>query len=125
MERDVSPKWIPALLAAWIGPILRFLRHHLRELAMWLDWWLITANSGTRVLFLDDNRGNQLRRGVMYVTNNPDPHALYVSYIGRNLLTGCTTTNGTFLLTTDKHVRWTYGWCRDSAKALLVADALR
>ncbi len=102
-----------------------FLRHQMRELARWLDWCLITANSGTRILFIDDNHDNRIRRGVLYVTGKPDPYGLYVAYRAYNRLTGCTASAGTFVLMRDKHTRWTYGWCRDAAKALLVAEALR
>ena len=105
--------------------IWRFLRHHVHELRIRLDWWLIVVSIGTRVLFLDDNHDDQLRRGVMFETGNPGPFGRYVIYLARNRLTGCTEKGGTFLLTIDKHTRWTYGWCRESVKALLVADALR
>lgn len=103
--------------------IARIIVWHVRELWVWLSFHSVAYGGGYKVLFLDDS--NTMRRGVMFNNPEPDPHELYVHYVARDSLTHRSVETGAFLRKADKHVRWTYGWRRDSAKALLAADALR
>lgn len=119
----MNPKWIPALLSAWIGPIVRLVVWLARDLRVRLDFALSCSACDHKVLFLDAD--NRVRRGAMFVTSQSEPYALLVSFIDRSALAERPLVASNFLCKADKHVRWTYGWGKREAQALLAAQALK
>lgn len=103
--------------------VWRCITWYVRNWRVQLSFYMVAGGGGDRVLFIDSD--SDVRRGVMFNNHEPDPYELYVYYIGYNHIAGRLEENGTFLRKADKHVRWTYGWGKREAQALLAAEALR
>lgn len=114
----------PLRTPRFVKSIRRFIAWLARDLWVRVDFQLSCSACDHKVLFLDAD--NRVRRGALFVTASADPaYRFLVSYIDRSLLAEKPVVASNFFRADDLHVRWTYGWCRESAKTLLVAEALR
>lgn len=104
--------------------IWRLLTWHVHELLVQIGWRLNPPSWGRcrKILFLDPEVSERVRRGRAY---RHEQYDLYVLYLAYNPLRSRTEERSLFLYLEGQNRIWIDGWSDDEAKALLSMEALR